>query len=244
MAHSTMEGKRRARGSARHSEGRKVISEPWNEDEDRKLARLVERIGKKDWCMVASVMEGRTARQCRERYCNHVDEAITRGAFSCKSSPVRARPRTRIALCRAIALCRHGRRCPVLFVPSAAVGQFFFHGGGLCCAAAMGAADLALNRLAQARGRRKRMLSSLTRKHALGTSGSMSRRCFPDAQRIRSRTGGTRLCCLACGGRWCRGRCALSTWMRLCSGCPSQAPGARAARGAQTHQPPWTTLWW
>jgi hypothetical protein len=75
-----MHGARRAWGSVRHSESRKVISEPWTEDEDRKLARLVERIGKKDWCMVASVMEGRTARQCRERYCNHVDEAINRGA--------------------------------------------------------------------------------------------------------------------------------------------------------------------
>jgi hypothetical protein len=91
MEQSTMEGQSRVWGAVRHSESRKVISEPWSEDEDRKLARLVERIGKKDWCMVASVMEGRTARQCRERYCNHVDEAITRGAFSCKSHPVHAR---------------------------------------------------------------------------------------------------------------------------------------------------------
>ena len=73
------EGARRAWGSVRHSDGRKVISEPWNEEEDKKLGRLVERIGKKDWCMIASVMEGRTARQCRERYCNHVDDAINRG---------------------------------------------------------------------------------------------------------------------------------------------------------------------
>ncbi len=118
-----MEGKRRAWGSGRHSESRKVISEPWNEDEDRKLARLVERIGKKDWCMVASVMEGRTARQCRERYCNHVDEAITRGVFSCKSPPARAR--------------RAKSRCVAMV-----------DGGSLCCAARMGAADVALNRCA------------------------------------------------------------------------------------------------
>jgi hypothetical protein len=123
MEQSTMESKRRAWGSARHSESRKVISEPWNEDEDRKLARLVERIGKKDWCMVASVMEGRTARQCRERYCNHVDEAITRGVFSCNPPPVRARR----AKSRRVAMV---------------------DGGSLCCAARMGAADVALNRCA------------------------------------------------------------------------------------------------
>ena len=72
---------RRAWGSVKQREGRKIISEPWTEDEDKKLARLVDKIGKKDWCMIASVMDGRTARQCRERYCNHVDESINRGAL-------------------------------------------------------------------------------------------------------------------------------------------------------------------
>jgi hypothetical protein len=64
---------------AKPNENRKIVSEPWTEEEDKKLARLVERIGKKDWCMISSVMDGRTARQCRERFCNHVDESINRG---------------------------------------------------------------------------------------------------------------------------------------------------------------------
>ena len=70
---------RRACGSVRNSDTRKAISAPWTEEEDKKLGRLVERIGKKDWCMIASVMEGRTGRQCRERYCNYVDDRINRG---------------------------------------------------------------------------------------------------------------------------------------------------------------------
>jgi len=95
---------RRAWGSMRPRDGRKIISEPWSEEEDKKLARLVEKIGKKDWCMIASVMDGRTARQCRERYCNHVDEAINRGAvlrsaFACSA-----------AMCRVPA----GSRCKAL----------------------------------------------------------------------------------------------------------------------------------
>eukprot|EP00802_Teleaulax_amphioxeia_P013493 Tamp_13544.p1 GENE.Tamp_13544~~Tamp_13544.p1 ORF type:complete len:256 (-),score=34.45 Tamp_13544:539-1306(-) len=38
--------------------------------------------------MVASVMEGRTSRQCRERYCNHVDEAINRGPWTAQEDAV------------------------------------------------------------------------------------------------------------------------------------------------------------
>ena len=29
-----------------------------------------------DWCLIASVMEGRTSRQCRERFFTHVDENV------------------------------------------------------------------------------------------------------------------------------------------------------------------------
>ena len=92
------------RGSMRHSNGRKIISEPWNEEEDKKLSRLVERIGKRDWCMIASVMEGRTARQCRERYCNHVDNAIKWGA--CLLPAWRSRPCQRVRAVYALSWCQ------------------------------------------------------------------------------------------------------------------------------------------
>ena len=85
---------RRAWGSMRPRDGRKIISEPWTEEEDKRLARLVVKIGKKDWCMISSVMDGRTARQCRERYCNHVDEAINRGAALRSLAVLQCRART------------------------------------------------------------------------------------------------------------------------------------------------------
>ena len=74
-----MEGRRAGCTELAAVSVRRVVSEPWSDEEDARLARLVERIGKKDWCMISSVMEGRTARQCRERYCNQVDESINRG---------------------------------------------------------------------------------------------------------------------------------------------------------------------
>lgn len=37
-------------------------------DEDNKLISLVELVGVKTWKLIGSMMEGRTARQCRERY--------------------------------------------------------------------------------------------------------------------------------------------------------------------------------
>ena len=74
-----MEGRRAGCTELAAVSVRRVVSEPWSDEEDARLARLVERIGKTDWCMIASVMEGRTARQCRERYCNQVDESINRG---------------------------------------------------------------------------------------------------------------------------------------------------------------------
>jgi len=55
---------------------------PWTQAEDRQLSDLVERLGSKDWCLVASVMEHRTARQCRERYKNHVKKGINNGPFT------------------------------------------------------------------------------------------------------------------------------------------------------------------
>jgi hypothetical protein len=55
---------------------------PWSAEDDRKLAKLVETFGEKDWCMVASVIVGRTPRQCRERFKNHVKEGIRKGPWS------------------------------------------------------------------------------------------------------------------------------------------------------------------
>ena len=54
-------------------------STPWTAKDDERLASLVEKIGKDDWCLVSSIMQDRSSRQCRERYNNHVDPTINKG---------------------------------------------------------------------------------------------------------------------------------------------------------------------
>jgi len=40
------------------------------------------RVGEEEWQLVASAITGRSARQCRERYKNHVKEGINKGELS------------------------------------------------------------------------------------------------------------------------------------------------------------------
>ena len=61
---------------------------PWSEAEDKHLSDLVERLGSKDWCLVASVMEKRSARQCRERYKNHVKKGINTAPFTAEEDTI------------------------------------------------------------------------------------------------------------------------------------------------------------
>ena len=58
------------------------LRRPWTPEEDAKLKVLVSRLGNWDWCMISSVMEGRSGKQCRERYKNHVSEKINKGPWT------------------------------------------------------------------------------------------------------------------------------------------------------------------
>lgn len=44
----------------------------FTEFEDQKLRELVEQFGARRWRRIAQLMPGRTARQCRDRYCNYL----------------------------------------------------------------------------------------------------------------------------------------------------------------------------
>lgn len=50
-------------------------SVPWTDADDAQLKSLVEQIGTK-WTLIGSKL-GRTGKQCRERWCNHVDPAVS-----------------------------------------------------------------------------------------------------------------------------------------------------------------------
>jgi hypothetical protein len=45
-----------------------IIRSQWDGDEDQKLLRAVELLGKTNWCQVAKIIPGRTDLQCRYRY--------------------------------------------------------------------------------------------------------------------------------------------------------------------------------
>eukprot|EP00644_Phytophthora_capsici_P010851 jgi/Phyca11/104398/e_gw1.9.513.1 len=58
-----------------------LIKGHWTPEEDAKLRELVAE-GKKNWGQVASLIPGRTSKQCRERWCNHLDPNINKGSYT------------------------------------------------------------------------------------------------------------------------------------------------------------------
>ncbi|OQS01148.1 myb-like DNA-binding protein [Achlya hypogyna] len=58
-----------------------LIKGHWTPDEDAKLKSLVAE-GRKNWGQVAAQIAGRTSKQCRERWCNHLDPNINKGNYS------------------------------------------------------------------------------------------------------------------------------------------------------------------
>ena len=44
----------------------------WTKEEDEQMKTLVQQLGDKSWVVVAEHMPKRTAKQIRERYCNHL----------------------------------------------------------------------------------------------------------------------------------------------------------------------------
>ena len=54
----------------------------WTRKEDELLIRAVETYGTKNWWLIASYVQGRTARQCRERYISYLDPNISKKRFT------------------------------------------------------------------------------------------------------------------------------------------------------------------
>eukprot|EP00299_Pterocystis_sp_00344_P008917 c3576_g1_i2.p1 GENE.c3576_g1_i2~~c3576_g1_i2.p1 ORF type:complete len:194 (+),score=30.27 c3576_g1_i2:51-632(+) len=55
---------------------------PWTEEEDQKLFTAVSDGGPKKWTGVALSLPGRTGKQCRERWVNHLDPAVRKQPFT------------------------------------------------------------------------------------------------------------------------------------------------------------------
>ncbi|GMF25069.1 unnamed protein product [Phytophthora fragariaefolia] len=58
-----------------------LVKGHWRPDEDELLKELVAE-GRKNWGQVATRIPGRTSKQCRERWYNHLDPSIVRGEYT------------------------------------------------------------------------------------------------------------------------------------------------------------------
>ncbi|ESN93169.1 hypothetical protein HELRODRAFT_194177 [Helobdella robusta] len=59
-----------------------LIKGPWTRLEDDKLTELVEEFGRKKWSYIATYLKGRTGKQCRERWHNHLNPEVNKAAWS------------------------------------------------------------------------------------------------------------------------------------------------------------------
>ena len=55
---------------------------PWTIKEDRTLIQLVEKYGPSNWNFLSNYLPGRTGKQCRERWCNHLCPDINKSPWS------------------------------------------------------------------------------------------------------------------------------------------------------------------
>ena len=55
-----------------------LVKGPWTQEEDEKLAQMVNKLGPKNWSQIALALPGRIGKQCRERWHNHLNPNIRR----------------------------------------------------------------------------------------------------------------------------------------------------------------------
>ncbi len=65
--------------AAAHSDS---VKGPWSSYEDAQLVALVSENGGKHWARIASLLPGRTGKQCRERWCNNLDPTLKKGGWT------------------------------------------------------------------------------------------------------------------------------------------------------------------
>ena len=55
-------------GKQKSKDGIVMVKGPWTEEEDGKVVELVSKYGAKRWSLIASHLQGRIGKQCRERW--------------------------------------------------------------------------------------------------------------------------------------------------------------------------------
>lgn len=55
---------------------------PWSPEEDARLSTLVEKLGARNWTLIARGIPGRSGKSCRLRWCNQLDPQVKRKPFT------------------------------------------------------------------------------------------------------------------------------------------------------------------
>lgn len=59
-----------------------LIKGSWTREEDETIIAYVNEHGNKDWAKLALILKGRTGKQCRERFKNHLDSSVKHDAWT------------------------------------------------------------------------------------------------------------------------------------------------------------------
>lgn len=73
-----------------------LVKGPWTREEDEKVLELVRLYGCKRWSFIASHLEGRLGKQCRERWYNHLNPAINKKAWTPEEDQIIIREHERL----------------------------------------------------------------------------------------------------------------------------------------------------
>eukprot|EP01050_Picozoa_sp_SAG11_P004466 SAG11_NODE_286_length_11220_cov_11.922399_1_plen_155_part_00 len=81
-ASARMPGEVTVPNSAKRYRDSATTKGPWTAEEDELLKKLVEEHSPSKWSLIASHMENRNGKQCRERWLNHLSAGIRKGVWS------------------------------------------------------------------------------------------------------------------------------------------------------------------
>jgi len=88
----------------------KVIKGQWSPEEDSLLLTIFSNMKPKNWGAVAKLIEGRSAKQCRERYKGHLDPSLVKTSWSEEENELLLRKYAELGhKWSAIARCFNGR---------------------------------------------------------------------------------------------------------------------------------------
>ena len=77
-------------GTTDKNEKHHISKRTFSPSEDQILIRYIYQNGPKNWGMLANVLPGRTPKQCRERWHNHLDPRINKGPWTLEEDKILA----------------------------------------------------------------------------------------------------------------------------------------------------------